>query len=201
MAISQDFAQKLSEGSGGNYFSLANDKDFAVVRLMYETIEQIGEDIYAVHTTDDGKFECKRKNFTDPISVCPLCQSGNKPKAVVYLRLYLVDTKEAKVWEKSYQWYKQTLLPALEEVLNENPNAKICNIPIKIVRNGAKGDMKTIYNLFNKTPDNVGLAELGEPASIPLKEYDANAPIDDGTASNSSNNANSDNDNDLFRGM
>lgn len=196
MAISKDFAQKLSEGNGGSYFSLKNDKDFAMVRLMYDSIDQISDDIYAVHYTDDGKFECKRKNFTDPITVCPLCKEGNKPKAVVFLKLYNEDAKQAQVWEKSYQWFNNNLVPSLTEVLNDNPNAKIVSFPIKIVRNGASGDLKTVYNLFCKNPDSTTLEQLGEPAKTPIKDYDANAPVED-----SSNNDSTNDDDSLFRGM
>lgn len=197
MAISKEFAQKLSEGGGGKYFSLKNDKDFAMVRLMYNSIDEISEDIFAIHYTDDGKFECKRKNFADPITVCPLCQSGNKPKAVVFLKLYNEDAKEAQVWEKSFSWYNTTLLPSLTEVLDEHAGKKICQFPIKIVRNGASGDMKTVYNLFCKSPDEITLESLGDKATNPIKEYDENAPVSEP----SNNNPASDDEDNLFRGM
>lgn len=204
MAISQDFAQRLSEGSGGKYFALKNDKDFAVVRFMYDSIDQLSQDIYAVHYTDDGKHECKRQNFADPISVCPLCQAGNKPKAVVFISMYNEDTKEAVVWEKSFTWYQNTLLPVLTELLNENQGKSIASFPIKIVRNGATGDMKTVYNLFPKAPDNQTVSSLGvEKATIQFKEYDANAPVQN-TATNTqpaNNNNPASNEDSLFRGM
>lgn len=205
MAISQDFAQKLSEGSGGKYFALKNDKDFAVVRFMYDSIDQLSQDIYAVHYTDNGKYECKRQNFADPISVCPLCQGGNKPKAVVFISMFNEDTKEAVIWEKSYTWYNNTLLPVLTELLNENPGKSIASFPIKIVRNGATGDMKTVYNLFPKVPDNSTVQSLGvEKATIQFKDYDANAPVDEAPAGNSTpagNNNPTNNEDSLFRGM
>lgn len=201
MAISQDFAQKLSEGGGGKYFSLKNDKDFAVVRFMYDSLDQLSEDIYAVHYTDNGKHECKRKNFADPITVCPLCQSGNKPKAVVFISMYNEDTKEAVMWERSFTWYQNTLLPLLTELLNENSGKSIASFPIKIVRNGAAGDMKTVYNLFQKTPDDKTVASLGvEKTTIQFKEYDANAPVENETAPAGNNNPSNSEDS-LFRGM
>lgn len=193
MAISQEFAQKLSEGGGSKYFALKNDKDFAIVRLMYNSIDELAEDIYAVHYTDDGKFECKRKNFSDPISVCPLCQSGNKSKAVVFIKMYNTETKEAVVWEKSYTWYKNNLESQIVELLSENSGRNICEFPIKIVRNGAAGDMKTAYNLFCKAPDGTTLESLGEKVATPLKESDNNAPVPESNVSSGSE--------DLFRGM
>lgn len=196
MAISQDFAQKLSEGGGSKYFSLKNDKDFAIVRLMYNSIDEISEDIFAVHYTDNGKYECKRKDFTDPISVCPLCKDGNKAKAVVFIKMFNTETKEAVVWEKSYSWYNSTLVPQLTEMLNDNPGKKICEFPIKIVRNGASGDMKTVYNLFCKPADGTTLASLGDKATNPLKDEDANAPVVESNAPVSN-----DDDDSLFRGM
>lgn len=196
MAISQDFAQKLSEGSGGKYFSLKNDKDFAVVRLMYNSLDELSQDIYAVHYTDNGKYECKRKAAVDPISVCPLCKEGNKPKAVVFIKLYNEDTKEVQVWEKSYTWFNNTLVPVITEMLNDNPGKNIVNCPVKIVRNGAAGDMKTVYNLFVKPADNTTLDSLPEASDFNFKEYDANAPVPE--ANNSSA---SDSEDSLFRGM
>lgn len=195
----------MSEGSGGKYFALKNDKDFAVVRFMYDSLDQLSEDIYAVHYTDNGKHECKRQNFADPISVCPLCQSGNKPKAVVFISMYNEDTKEAVIWEKSFTWYQNTLLPVLTELLNENQGKSIASFPIKIVRNGATGDMKTVYNLFPKTPDNQTVSSLGvEKATIQFKEYDANAPVanpNQPVANNNNNNNPTNNEDSLFRGM
>lgn len=197
MAISADFAQKLSEGGGSRYFSLKNDKDFAMVRLMYNSIDEISEDIFAVHYTDDGKYECKRKNFADPITVCPLCQGGNKPKAVVFLKLYNEDSKEAQIWEKSYSWFNSSLIPSLTEMLSDNPNKNICQFPIKIVRNGAAGDMKTVYNLFCKNPDDTTLDKLGDKANNPFKDYEANAPVPEANGNSSASN----DDDNLFRGM
>lgn len=194
MAISADYAQKLSEGGGSKYFSLKNDKDFAIVRLMYNSIEEISQDLYAVHYTDDGKFECKRANYTDPISVCPLCKSGNKQKAVVFLKMFNTETKEAVVWEKTWSWYSKTLVPQLTEMLNDNQNRNICEFPIKIVRNGASGDMKTVYNLFCKAPDGTTLESLGDKANTPIKDIDGNLPESNEPVAEES-------DDDLFRGM
>lgn len=197
MAISAEFAQKLSEGGGGKYFSLKNDKDFAVVRLMYNTLDEMSQDIFAVHNVDKDKFECSRKNFSDPISVCPLCQSGDKPKAVVFLKMYNTETKEPVVWEKTFSWVKNTLNPQLNEFLSENLGKNICEFPIKIVRNGATGDMKTTYNIFPKMPDGTTLESLGDKAGNPLKQYNQNTPVAEPASTDSSS---SDNDS-LFRGM
>lgn len=196
MAISADFAQKLSEGGGSKYFSLKNDKDFAVMRLMYNSLDELSDDIYAVHYVENEKFECKRKSFSDPISVCPLCQSGNKAKAVVFIKMFNTETKESVVWEKTYSWVSTTLIPQLNEYLNENVGRNICEFPIKIVRNGAAGDMKTTYNIFPKAPDGTTLASLGEKTSTPIKEYVGNAPVAEEKPSTESTS-----DDSLFRGM
>lgn len=203
--ISRDYAEKLSAGTGGSYFTLKNDKDFAVVRLMYGTPDDIMNDIYSVHDTQDGKFECARKNWEDPISVCPICMStGKNGSARVFLRLYNEDAKQAQVWERSYSWVNKTLLPQLVEMCKDFPEAKVCQFPIKIVRNGASGDMQTVYNLFCKNPDATTLESLGEPAAINLKDCTANAPVNN-TAQNAAptnaTNTATDSNNDLFRGM
>lgn len=193
MAISVEFAEKLSTGGGSKYFSLKNDKDFAMVRLMYNSLDEITGSIYGVHYTDDGKFECKRTTGTEPVSDCPLCQSGSQSKAVLFLNLYNIETKEILVWERTWSWVKGNIIPNVNEALEGNGDRKICEFPLKIVRNGASGDMKTTYNLFFKTPDGTTLDTLGERPNAPIKQIgsqsESNAPVADNSGS------------DLFRGM
>lgn len=146
-------------GNGAGYFGLKDDGDFAIVRFMYNTIEDING--YAVHRVDVGNnkhryISCLREDYNEPFDNCPLCAAKNFQQAKFYFNLYDCDTEEVKLWERG----KQILKP-LVSVLNDI-NGPICGTPIKITRHGETGNQNTTYSFELMPADGVTLEDLPE---------------------------------------
>ena len=138
------------------FFNLQNDGDEAVVRFMVDSLEDL--EILTVHDIFvNGKFRqisCVR-DPREPIEKCPLCAKGEKIKQVVFIKMIqYVNTPngvEAKpvVWQRSASTYAFRLKGYLD---NYGP---LSNILCKVIRHGAKGDMKTTYDIIpNLSPVN-----------------------------------------------
>lgn len=138
------------------FFNLQNDGDEAVVRFMVDSLEDL--EILTVHDIFvNGKFRqvsCVR-DPREPIEKCPLCSKGEKIKQVVFIKMIqYVNTPngvEASpvVWQRSASTYAFRLKGYLD---NYGP---LSNILCKVIRHGAKGDMKTTYDIIpNLSPVN-----------------------------------------------
>lgn len=138
------------------FFNLQNDGDEAVVRFMVDSLNDL--EILTVHDIFvNGKFRqisCIR-DPREPIEKCPLCSKGEKIKQVVFIKMIqYINTPngvEAKpvVWQRSASTYAFRLKGYLD---NYGP---LSNILCKIIRHGAKGDMKTTYDIIpNLSPIN-----------------------------------------------
>lgn len=154
------------------YFSLTNDGDEAIVRFMYDSVEDF--EILAVHPiTVDGKFRkisCLREGFNDDVNKCPLCASGEKIQQKFYIHLiqYVRDNDgkvvpQAKVWERSTEYAKR-----LKNLMNEYGPLSDCIF--KIRRNGVKGSMDTTYDIMFGSP-NVYTNELYPKKSEMFENY------------------------------
>ena len=135
------------------YFSLADDGDEAAVRFIYNSEEEF--DIETVHVVEvEGKqrrVSCLRTG-TEPLHVCPLCESGNRVYDKMYVKLvqYTTDEKgvvvaQAKVWERPAQFSKK-----IKTLFKEYGN--ISDSVFKVVRHGKKGDTKTDYDILFAHP-------------------------------------------------
>jgi len=138
------------------FFNLQNDGDEAVVRFMVDSLEDL--EILTVHDIFvNGKFRqisCVR-DPREPIEKCPLCSKGEKIKQAVFIKMIQYvntpDGIEAKpvVWQRSASTYAFRIKGYLD---NYGP---LSNILCKIIRHGAKGDMKTTYDIIpNLSPVN-----------------------------------------------
>ena len=145
-------------GQGGNYFSLKDDGDSAVVRFMYNTIEDI--DGYAVHKVDIGgnkyRYVSCLREYNDPLDTCPLCANRNFQQAKFYFNLFDVETEEVRLWERGKQILK-TLIPVLQQI-----KGPICGTPIRVIRHGAAGDTYTKYDFELIESDGCTLDDLPE---------------------------------------
>lgn len=144
-------ARQQAQGNGPRvgFFTLKNDGDEAIVRIMHDSPEDF--DILAVHqTTVDGKFRnvsCLR-NPSDPMDMCPFCAANKKFATRLYIHLiqYVRDENnqivaQPKVWERSTAYAKQ-----LAEYINEY--GPLSDMIFKIKRSGAKGSMDTTYTII-----------------------------------------------------
>lgn len=171
-------AASFPESTGrASFLSLANDKDFAVVRFAYNTIDDILNSTDLVHDVMvDGRnkhVDCLKSDFSQPNSVCPLCASGMTPKKVLYFNVRNEQTGEMQIWQRSESYFKNNMLPLFQEYTNSG--TPLCSIPFKIVRNGAKGDTQTKYIFIAQPVDNMQLEQFPDDIDVRelgiIKEY------------------------------
>lgn len=149
-----DQADQYKTGNGGSFFSLANDKDYEQVRLMYNSMDDV--ELFSVHEVEvNGQtywVNCLRE-YDEPLDNCPLCKQGNRLQVKMWVPLYLTRTEEVKVWERG-----RTFLSKLESSARRF-NPLVSNI-FEIERNGKKGDQNTTYELIQIQHDEVTLNDL-----------------------------------------
>ena len=160
MSREQFLAREQEKGdrqfSKVGYFSLKNDNDEAIVRFVYQTEEEIYQDIITTHKmTVDGKFRrvnCIRE-FNEPLAKCPLCAAGIDLQPRLYIRLveYVraedgTITAVPKVWERPTS-YVNTLRDKFAEYGN------LSDFIFKVRRHGRPGDMKTTYSIDFANPN------------------------------------------------
>ena len=136
------------------YFTLKNDKDTAIVRIMHDSPEDF--DMVTGHrVTINDKLRlvsCLRRDGEE-VTKCPLCEAGKKTEDKIYIHL-IEYTKDAngqivatpKVWERS-AYYANTLIN------NINNYGPLSDCIFKITRNGAAGSKKTTYDLMYANPN------------------------------------------------
>jgi hypothetical protein len=159
-----------SSGSS-DFLKLQDDGDSVVVRFAYSSTEEMmGCD--TVHQVKDpeGKYitvDCLKTDYSNPDSVCPLCASGVKLQKVYYLQCRNEETGEMQVWQRSDGFVRNNLLPLLQDY--EADGILPTMLPIKIVRNGKKGDMHTKYTLVPKAYDQMTLDQFPEDIDVRAK--------------------------------
>lgn len=142
--------QASSDSSKIGWFSLKNDGDTALVRIMEDSME--GLEILTVHPIKLNekyvKVNCIRE-LRDPAEKCPLCSRGNEIQQRAYLKLVVYDPETGeptpKIWERSASFVK-IIQGKLESY---GPLSKSLFI---IRRCGEKGDLKTTYNIDYAPP-------------------------------------------------
>lgn len=137
-----------------SFFSLKNDGDEAVVRIMHNSTADF--DIVTTHSiTLNGKFRrvnCLRTP-TDPMDICPLCANGDKIQQRIYIHMiqYTKDEQgrvvaQPVVWERSIQ-YAVTLKNYIDEY------GPLSDCIFKIRRSGAAGSRDTSYSIIFGNPN------------------------------------------------
>ena len=161
-------ARQQSQGNGPRvgFFTLKNDGDEAIVRIMHDSPEEF--DILAVHPVQvDGRFRnvsCLR-GPSDPMDMCPFCLENKKLATKIYIHMiqYVRDENnqivaQPKVWERTTAYARQ-----LAEYINEY--GPLSDMIFKIKRNGAAGSMETTYTIM---PANAKLY----PEDLYVKDYE-----------------------------
>lgn len=150
--------------NNGKYFSLKNDGDSKVVRILYNTAADM--DGYNVHSVEVNGFNtdvnCLR-GYTDELAVCPLCEAKKKTFVRFYVPIYDEETGETCIWKRGQNFYSQ-----LSELsLSCNP---LISYPITIERHGKAGDMATTYEMYSDS-DNDGTTfdDLGVTMPDPIE--------------------------------
>lgn len=162
------FNAETAENYGGNgghgFFSLANDKDTARVRFMYNGIEDLQG--YAVHEVEvDGRkryVNCLRE-YNELIDNCPMCAAQRFQVAKLYIPLYVIDERtgkgEIKLWERGKKF-----IAKLSSICSRYPN--LVSHIFEIERNGKKGEQTTTYEIYEVGQDDTILEDLPEVPEI-----------------------------------
>lgn len=160
--INNNSNNNTSNNNSVGFFSLADDGDTAIVRFYIDSMDDF--DLATVHNINvDGRYRnvnCLR-DAKDPIEKCPFCNAKEVPvrqRFYIHLVQYVQDDKgnmipQAKVWERA-----TTYAIKLKGFMDDY--GPLSDYLFKIVRRGAKGNMKTDYEIMpilNKTayPDDV----------------------------------------------
>lgn len=142
--------ENYQNNNGTDWLRLQNDGDNTLVQFLFKDLDDL--DVFSVHevmvTGNDGNsvrryVDCKRE-YNDPLNVCPLCESGNQPKPLIILSLYDHKDNKVKIWQRG-----KTFIKTLEAFLTQYPD--LTKVVFRLVRNGAKGDQKTTYTLIPAT--------------------------------------------------
>lgn len=135
------------------YFSLKNDKDQAVVRIMVDSPEQLK--IMAIHRVTVGgrlrAVNCMR-DPKDPVDACPFCTADKRLEYRVYIPLieYTRDD-QGKIVPRARMWERSALYADTITNLINNYGPLSDNI-FKIVRNGEAGSKNTTYDIVYGLP-------------------------------------------------
>lgn len=148
-------ADKYGAGKS-NYFSLKDDGDTAVIRFLYNDINDVQG--VAVHSIQVGDrtidVECLRA-YDEPVDNCPLCAAGIKQNAKIFIPVYDEDAKESKIWTRGKSYFGE--LSSL--CARYNP---LVSTPIEIERIGKKGDTNTKYQPYPRQSDNKRIEDFPE---------------------------------------
>lgn len=154
-------------GNGNGFFSLADDKDSAVVTFLYEDPDGQDMDYFVVHRADiDG-----RERYVNCLAVsedgesihpedCPLCEEGYPRVEKLFLQLYNENTDQVETWDRGRSYVSKivTLI---------NKYGPLVNQPFEIVRSGKKGDQRTTYEFFPESADpDVTLDDFPEKSEL-----------------------------------
>ena len=145
----------FSNGSGSKsydvgFFSLKNDNDEAVVRIMHDSVNDF--DIITTHEVkEDGKYRGRVSCIRSPreeLSKCPICASGAPVAQRMYIHLiqYVTDENgnivpQPVVWERSISYANQIK----SYIDNYGP---LSDIICKIIRHGKPRDQNTRYEII-----------------------------------------------------
>lgn len=151
-----------------SFFSgLKNDGDEAIVRFAYDTPKDF--EMQTVHVVK-GKLNDNREVYRsisclregrDPLQKCPLCSAGEAVSTKFYAKFieYVKDdmgriTPKAVFWERPATFAK-SIVAAVEAAIDLgfcDSSVKISDLVFKIKRRGAKGDLKTVYEINPTNP-------------------------------------------------
>lgn len=147
-------------GQGGTgFFSLKNDKDVALVRFMYNSVDDV--EGYAVHQVEiDGKkryVNCLRE-YNQPKDVCPFCRANMFTTAKLFIPVYNIDEDKVQMWERGKKFISK-----ISSICARYPD--VVSHKFEIERNGKKGETTTTYEIYEVGKDETTLEDLPDVAN------------------------------------
>jgi hypothetical protein len=147
-------------GSNSNYFSLKNDRDSALVRFMYNTMEDVeGISVHQVEIDGKNRYVNCLREYNDPIDVCPFCKARMQTVSKIFVPLYDVDEGVCKIWERGKTFFSKL------SGLCSRYNPLVATI-FEIERNGKPGETTTRYETYVNETDETVLEDLPEPVEV-----------------------------------
>lgn len=131
-----------------NFFSLKNDNDEAIVRIMHDSTDSF--EIYSTHQIQlNGRYRrvsCIRLP-QEPFEKCPLCESGAPVQQRIFVHMiqYVRDDSgnivpQGVVWERAASFARELK----DKIDNYGP---LSDCLFKIKRHGAAGYIQTTYSI------------------------------------------------------
>lgn len=163
-----------TEGTRVGFFSLKNDGDEAVVRIMHDSTADF--DILTTHTVQvpgskfGRKVSCVKGPY-DSADKCPLCAMGEQVQRRMFIHM-IQYVKEGEyiaakpvVWERSMQYANN-----LRDMINEY--GPLSDQIFKIKRSGAAGSQDTKYAIMYANPQMYPASVYPKDADL-FKDYHA----------------------------
>ena len=151
-----------TSSGGAGFFSLKNDGDFATVRFLYNTADDI--EGYAVHEVEiDGKkryVNCLRE-YNQPIDDCPFCRERKRIVAKLFIPVYNEDLQKLQIWERGKKFFSK-----ISGICTRYDDAPIVSQQFDVERHGVAGDTSTQYEIYptkGTKPDNMTLDDFETP--------------------------------------
>ena len=140
--------QQSNSNSKVGFFKLANDKDIATIRLLYNSADDIeGFSVHEVEVNGKKRYVNCIRTYRDPIDDCPLCKSGNACKAKLFIPLYNEDEQQSQIWERGPKFFSK-----VSSVCSRYSKSPIVSQIFEVERNGKPKETSTDYN-FYRTDD------------------------------------------------
>lgn len=130
--------------SNTGFFKLVKDKDVATVRFLFNSADDIeGLSCHQVEVGDKKRYVNCLRTYRDPIDDCPLCKSGNKPQAKLFIPLYNEDDKQSQIWERGSKFFAK-----ISGVCSRYGRKPIVSQIFEVERNGKPHDTQTTYEIY-----------------------------------------------------
>ena len=168
-----DTADKYGGQGATGYFSLKGDGDSAVVRFLYNDVDDV--EGYAVHEVEiDGKkkyVNCLRE-YNQPLDDCPFCKARKPQLAKLFVPLYNEDEDKVQIWERGKKFFQK-----ISGICSRYNKAPIYQQTFEIVRNGKPGDTQTTYEIYrtDEPADDSSLSEYDMPEILGTTILDKSA--------------------------
>ena len=127
-------ALDYNEERYGNLFTLRNDKDFADVIFLYQSVRDVlVADVHYIKSADySGYAHCCGKG-------CPACAKGIRVQNKLFIPLYNITNRKIEFFDRSTRFENQLMT----DVFDKYPNPS--EYVFRITRNGEAGSQDTRY--------------------------------------------------------
>lgn len=165
--INYEDVDKYSTNSDTEFLKLQNDGDMVTAQLLVKDMQDM--DIFSCHSVSVGKWDngqdktrfvsCLRENYDDPVDVCPFCAAGLKTSVVLMLSMVDQADGKIKIWNRG-----KSFIPKIKNFVNRWGDMTMK--PVDIIRNGARGDKKTTYDIQISPAEPLDVSQYEKPEFI-----------------------------------